>query len=262
MRMLAGRSFEPTDFEGVPRVAVVNEAFVRKHYRDGAAVGAYLSTANPAYQELEVVGVVSDLRSLGPWASPPVTLYVPNQGDPRGTMGLYFRVAGDPMALIPRVRAVIWSVDPSQPIADMRPMTDVVGAWVAIPRLTRTLVSALAGLSLLLAAVGVFGVVAYAVRSRRAELGVRLALGASPDRLQVHVAAAVIPVALLGIAAGLASGVLGARTAGALLYGVSPFDPVALTGAVSVMVGAVVLAIWLPARRVGRIDAVEAIRTE
>jgi ABC-type antimicrobial peptide transport system permease subunit len=100
------------------------------------------------------------------------------------------------------------------------------------------------------------------VRSRRAELGVRLALGASPDRLQVHVAAAVIPVALLGIAAGLASGVLGARTAGALLYGVSPFDPVALTGAVSVMVGAVVLAIWLPARRVGRIDAVEAIRTE
>ena len=262
MRILAGRSFASEDFEGPPRVAVVNDAFARKHYPGGNAVGQYISLGNEGYRDMQIAGVVADLRSLGPSAPPPPMLYVPNQGDPRGTQGLYVRVAGTPADFIGAVRQAVWSVDPSQPISGIGPMSDLVGAWVAIPRATRTLLSGLAALSLILAAVGVFGVVAYAVRSRRSELGVLLALGASPDRLKLDVVATVVPVVVLGIGVGVGAGVVGAWAARAILYSVSPLDPMSVAAAAGAMAGAALLATWLPARRVSRIDPTEAIRAE
>ncbi|GMV04060.1 MAG: hypothetical protein AMXMBFR53_03410 [Gemmatimonadota bacterium] len=262
MRMVEGRSFAPDDFEGTPRVAVVNEAFARKHYPGGGAVGAFLSTHEEHYRDLEVVGVVADLRSLGPAAAPPPMLYVPNQGAPRGTVGMYVRVEGQPMEYARAVRDAISSVDPSQPVADIVPVSELVGAWVAIPRATRTLLSGLAALSLLLSAVGVFGVVSYAVRSRRSELGVRMALGASPQRLKAGVVSAVVPQVVVGIGVGLAAGVVAARGARAVLFGVSPFDPLSVAGAVAAMAAAALLATYLPALRAARVDPVEAIRGE
>jgi len=263
MRVLAGRSFTSEDFEGTPRTAVVNEAFARKHYSDGDAVGRFLNTGNDHYQGLEIVGVVADVRSRGPASPAPPMLYVPNQGEPRGTVGMYVRVAsGGPMAMVEPVREAIWSVDPSQPIARVFAMSDVVAQWVAIPRAVRTLVSGLAALAILLAAVGVFGVVAYAVRSRTAELGVRLALGASPDRLAREVLRRAVPMVVLGLGAGLAAGYLAARGARAVLYGVAPLDPLSLGVAVLVMAGAAIVATWVPARRIARIDPTAAIRSE
>lgn len=259
MLMRTGRGFEPADFVGTPRVAVVNQSFAAKHYADGDALGRMLSTHNEAYRELTIIGVVADVRSLGPAAAPPPMLYVPLQGDPRGTQGMHVRVSGDPMSYAGVVQDAIWSVDSSQPIANVRTMTDLVEWWVAIPRATRALVMSLASLAWLLSAIGVFGVVAYAVRTRRAEFGIRIALGASPGRLEVDQLKATAPVVVLGLTAGLGLGIVGARAASALLYGVSPLDPVSLVGATAVMGLATIIATWLPARRAGQVDPREVI---
>ncbi len=263
MKVVEGRSFAFADFEGTPRAAVVNESFARKHYPDGHAIGRFFNTGNDHYQNLEIVGVVADVRSLGPASPAPPMLYVPNQGDPRGTVGMYVRTAsGSPMAVVEAVREAIWSVDPSQPIARIFAMSDVVAQWVAIPRAVRTLVSGLAALALLLAGVGVFGVVAYAVRTRTAEMGVRLALGASPDRLTREIIAHAVPMVVLGVGAGLGAGYLAARGARAVLFGVEPLDPLSLGVAVLAMAAAALLATYLPARRIARIDPTAAIRSE
>lgn len=262
MRIIAGRSFGSEDFVGRPKAAIVNQAFAHKHYPDGNVLGQYLSTHEEAYSQLEIVGIVADLHSLGPSAPPPPMLYVPNQGAPRGTQGMYVRVRGEPMAQAAAVRDAIWSVDPSQPLTGLAPMSDRVNAWVAIPRATRALVSWLAIFAILLAAVGLFGVVAYVVRSRRSELGVRLALGATPARLKVDVILGALPVLLAGVAVGLLSGVLAARGARAILFHVNPLDPVSVALAVVAMCAAALLAVYLPARRVTAIDPSEAMRAD
>jgi len=262
MQIVAGRGFDSADFEGVPRVAVVNRAFAEKHYTDGAALGELLSTHNAAYRALQVVGIVADVRSLGPATPPPPMLYVPYQGDPRGTQGLYVRVAGDPMAAAPAVREAVASVDSSQPMQGVEPLSELADAWVAIPRAARSLVFLLAALAGLLSAIGVFGVVAYAVRTRRAELGIRLALGASPERLEADHVRQAAPVVALGLLAGLGLGALGARAARGLLYGVGPLDPLSIAVALTAMGSAALLATYLPARRAGKVSPTEVIRAE
>lgn len=262
MSLLSGRTFRSEDFQGTPRVAVVNEAFAAKLWPDGDALGALLSTHDENYRDMEVVGIVGDVRSLGPAAPPPPMLYVPLQGSPRGTMGMYVRVRGEPMSRAAEVREAIWSVDSSQPVTAVWPMSAFVDAWVAIPRATRALVVSLAGLTLLLSAVGVFGVVSYLVRTGRSELGVRMALGATAVRLERDQMRAMLPVVGVALGAGLVLGVLAARAARALLLGVSPLDPPSVVGALVLMGGTALAAAYLPARRVGRIDPTEAIRTE
>lgn len=256
---IRGRAFEPTDFVGVPRVAVVNRAFADKHYPSGDAIGSLVSTHNEHYRELRIVGVVADVRSLGPATPPPPMLYAPYQGEPRGTQGLHVRTAGDPSGQVADVQGAIWSVDPSQPIDGVATMSELVEAWVAIPRASRALVASLASLAWLLSALGVFGVVAYAVRTRRSELGVRLALGASPSRLEADQLKSVAPAVMLGVGLGAIFGLAGARAATSLLYGVSPLDPVAVLGALGVMTTATGLATYLPARRAGRVDPREVM---
>jgi predicted permease len=263
MRFVQGRSLTADEFVDRPRTAVVNEAFADKHYPGGGAVGQYLSTHDPDYQDLEIVGVVADVRTYGPTEPAPPTLYVPLQGSPRGTTGMYVRAeGGNPWALAEPVREAIWSVDPSQPADGLATMTELVSAWVAIPRTIRTLVSGVATLALFLAAVGVFGVVGYAVRRRMPEFGVRLALGASPGRLRRDVLRGALPLVALGLGGGVLVGWLAAGAAGAVLFGVEPLDPISLAVAVSAMAGAAFLATWIPARRASRVDPTRAIRAE
>jgi predicted permease len=262
MRMVDGRGFEADDFVGTPHVAVVNQAFATKHWPGASPVGAMLSTHNEHYRDLRIVGVVADVRSLGPAAPAPPMLYVPYQGDPRGTQGMYVRVAGDPTSYPAAIRDAVWSVDPSQPIAGIWPMSAFVGAWVAVPRATRMLLVALALLALLLSAVGVFGVVSYAVRTGRSELGVRLALGATPEQLERQQIRSMLPLVLLGAGVGAVAGVFAARAARSLLFAVSPLDPISVGGALLAMGATALLASYLPARRVGRIDPAEAMRSE
>jgi len=262
MKIVAGRDFLPADFDGAARTAVINQSFADKHYGGASAIGRVINIHNQPYRNLEIVGVVADVKSLGPAAAAPPMLYVPWQGSKRGTQGLYVRVDGDAVQYATAVRDAIWSVDPSQPVADIRAMSDLVEDWVAIPRVTRALVSVLGAVALLLAAVGVFGVIAFAVRTRRSEMGVRLALGATPDRLMLELLRAVAPVVAFGGAAGVLAGIGAAYGARAVLFDVSPLDPLVLGWAAAVMTATALLATWLPARRVRQIDAGEVMRTQ
>ena len=262
MRMVRGVAFNTADFEGPPRVAVVNEAFAEKHYPDGDAIGGMLSTHDENYVELTIVGIVADVQSFGPTSPPPPMLYVPNQGAPRGTIGLYVRTAGAPMLLADQVRDAIWSVDSSQPVVDMEAMDALVDSWIAIPRAARALLVSLAGLTWLLSVVGVFGSTAYALRARRAEFGVRVALGASPGRLERDQLIKALPVIVLGVGTGLAATLLTSSLAQSILFGVSPTDPLSLTAAVAVTGAAALLAAWLPARGAGRQDPARVLRPD
>jgi predicted permease len=261
MRLMAGRALTDDDLRGPPRVGMVNESFARKHHPEGGAVGRFLTVHGEPYQEIEIVGVVADVRTNGPAEPAPPILYVPLQGSPRGTTGMYVRASsGSPAALAEPVREAIWSVDASQPVGYIRPMSELVGRWVAIPRAVRALVSGMAAFAMLLAALGVFGVVTYAVRGRRAELGVRLALGASPDQLRRELLQWAAPWVVGGVAVGLAAGLLAARAASSVLVGVEPTDPVSVGAALLAMAATALLAVWLPARRVAEIDPAEAMR--
>jgi ABC-type antimicrobial peptide transport system permease subunit len=166
------------------------------------------------------------------------------------------------MSHVTALREAIWSVDSSQPIAGVWPMSAFVETWVAVPKAARALVLGLALLTLLLSTVGVFGVVSYVVRRRRSELGVRLALGATPERLEREQMRTMLGVVVLALTAGLVGGVLAARAARGMLHGVSPLDPPSVALAVFTMAAAALLASYLPARRVGRIDPTEAIRAD
>lgn len=263
MRLLDGRAFTDDDLRGPPRVGIVNESFARKHYLRGEAVGSFLTVHGEPYEQIEIVGVVGDVRSNGPAEPAPPLLYVPLQGAPRGTTGMYVRAgSGPPVALAEPVRRAIWSADAGQPVALVLPVSELVGAWVAIPRAVRTLVSGMALFALLLAGVGVFGVVAYAVRGRRAELGVKMALGASPERLRRDIMERTVPMVGLGVAVGLGAGLLAARAAGAVLHDVEPTDPVSVAAALAALTVTALAAVWLPARRIARIDPTEAMRAE
>ena len=263
MRMVVGRWFGSEDLDGPVRSAVVNASFAQKHYPDGDALGQLLSTHDENYRDMRIVGVVADVRSLGPAAPAPPMLYVPQQGNPRGTVGLYVRTSlSEPMALGSIVREAIWSVDSSQPVIDVVPLQEMIDEWIAIPRAARTLVSALAALAWILSVVGVFGVASYAVRSRRGELGIRMALGASARRLTSEQIRAMSPVLVVGVGGGLLLASALGTASKALLFGVTPLDPLSLLGAAAVTSVAALAAAWWPARAVSRIDPAETLNAE
>ncbi len=259
MPIVQGRDFAPEDLEGPARTAIVNRSFAERHYPGGDAVGQLISTHDSGYVDMRIVGIVEDVWSLGPTTPPPAVLYVPQQGSPRGTVGLYARTSLPPMELAAAVREAIWAVDPTQPVMDIAPMTSLVDRWYAIPWAARSLVVTLAGIAWGLSVIGVFGVASYTVRSRRSELGIRAALGASRARLEGDQLRAIFPVVVIGIGVGIAGALAMGTAVRSLLYGVSPTDPWVLLASIAVTAAAAILAAWLPARRAGRVDPKEIL---
>jgi predicted permease len=182
--VLRGRGFEPRDYEVPPAVAVVNEAFARKHWPAEDPLGKRMRIGRPEYGLLEIVGVVEDVPERGPSEPPPPMFFAPLHGHPRANMALFVRTAGEPLSILDEVKDAVWSVDSLQPIDRVFPMETLLESTVALPRLARRLVSQFAFVALALGALGLFGVTSHAVRSRRKELGIRLALGATPRRLE------------------------------------------------------------------------------
>ena len=258
--LTAGRDFTAADVAERPGVAVVNDAFVRAHSSDVTPLGRRLDDSLGGSQE--IVGVVGDVRHAALEDAARPTIYLPIAQRPVGSLTFVIRTAGDPQALGQAVTAAVRDVDPAQPVSDVRALDDVVARSLVRPRVATTALTLFAAAALLLAATGVYGVVAYGVSQRRAEFGVRLALGAEPGDVVRLVLRQSLTMVVTGVLAGAALSVPLSSALGSLLFGVSPGDPLTLAAVAAVLVAAGMAASYLPARRGTRIDPVTALRAE
>jgi predicted permease len=272
IEVVAGRGLRRSDFGEAPTVALVNESFVRRHFPDrpagpdgadgpdGKVLGARILIHERDYGEAVIVGVVRDVLRRGLREAAPPVLYVPYDRHPRPNMAVFVRTAGAPEFFLEAVREAIWSVDPNQPIDRVATMEGVVSTAIGVPRLAMRVLLGLAATAVVLAGLGIFGVLAYAVRSRGAEFGVRMALGATAATLQRMVVVRGLMLWLAGAAAGLGLALLAARAADALLFGIGATDGAIVLSVAVVLLGVAALASWLPTRRIGRIDPGGALR--
>lgn len=264
MRLVGGRWFQPTDVEGAPPVAIVNEEAARRFWPGENPVGRVLllGSDSPAAPRLTIVGVLASARHDGPDQPYKAELFAPQAQFPTRVMTVVLEPARDLPSLTAAYAQALREVDPLVPVSELEPIERRVGDAIALPRLYAILVGLFAAAALLLAALGVYGVMAYAVAQRRREIGVRLALGAAPSGVQRLVLGRGVRLAVAGLAIGLVAALALARIIESLLFGVTPFDPATLV-VVPLVLGAVaLLASWVPARRAMRLDPVSALRED
>lgn len=253
----AGRTFELSDRDGSTPVIVINEELARRTWPGEEAVGKALRFGNT---ELRVVGVVGDVRQRGLAEAVEPAIYLHALQQFRSRMSIVARVNGDPLQYADAVRRAIWSRDPDQTITSVTTLDAVVGRAVARPRLLAWLLALFGVIGLTLGALGIFGVLSYAVSQRRQELGVRVALGATPRSVLGLIVGRGMLLASAGVAIGIAGAALLTRSMQSVLFGIEPSDPVTFAQVIVVLLGAALLASWLPARRALAIDPVTALR--
>ncbi len=263
--LLAGREIETRDAAAAPRVAVVNQAFLRKFGLGMDAIGTRFGEGRAPDQELdiEIVGIAADAQySAVKDSVPPQYFLSRHQDENIGTLAFYVRGAVGPDALFAAIRRVTTAVDPNLPIANLMTMQTAVANNVFFDRVIAMFSAAFAAFATLLAAVGLYGVLAYNVAQRTRELGVRLALGATPSRLRGLVLKQIGWMALVGMPVGLLAAVLVGRAAATLLYDLSGSEPAVLAAAALVLGGVIAAAGYFPARRAASVAPSRALRYE
>ncbi|HKQ98110.1 MAG TPA: ABC transporter permease [Candidatus Polarisedimenticolia bacterium] len=264
--LTAGRSFTAADADGAPGVVIINDVFARKFFSGEDPIGhrLMLGDYDPDGAKATIVGVVADVKYSGLDETPRPTMYTTyaQGGSWWPTMYLIVRTSLPPEAQAPAVRAAIGTLDPALPVSDLQALRTLVGQSVAEPRFRATLLGMFAAVALLLAAIGIYGILTYAVGRRTREIGLRMALGAARG----DVVALVLRQGMALAGAGTLIGILGAlglsRLLSGLLFGVSPADPVTFAGVAFVMVAVAFAACWIPARRAAAVDPMVALRSE
>ena len=268
--LVRGRPLSNRDGAEAAPVVLVNERLARTYWPGQDPIGKRLrmGSARTSRPWMAVVGVVRDVRHNGLTAPIKEKFYVPHAqfalsaGSAPRDMTLVVRTAGDPLSLSGPIRSVVRRLDPALPVADVRSMEAVVGASFATPRLTAGLLSIFAGLALLLAAVGVSGVLAYLVSRRRREIGIRMALGATRGSVVGMIVRGGLASAGAGIAAGVVSALFLTRLMSGLLYGVAPRDPRTFAAVTVILFAVALAASAVPAFRAARVDPLDALRSE
>lgn len=261
--LLKGRLFNDGDVRERPRVVIISQALAREQFANEDPIGRQLSINWSDRQPDEIIGVISDVRHHGLEVQPRAMTYWPHERSPQQTsMMLTVRTAGDPMSLAPTVVGVVRSIDPEQPVAEIRTMDDVIARSVAQRRLVMLLLAIFAGVALLLAALGIYSVLSYSVTQRTREIGVRIALGAERSQVLAQVIARSLSLVAVGVAFGLAGALALSQLLTSLLYDVQPTDPLTLAGVVALLLSVAVAASYLPGRRATRVDPVIALRSE
>jgi putative ABC transport system permease protein len=264
----AGRGFTAHDDGGSQQVAIVNQEFVRRYLDGQLALGTHIRVhamdpSGPRLVEREIVGVVGQVKVEGPGElENAVEVYVPITQNARDSASLAVRAAGDPLALTAAVKGVIAKLDKELAVTNIRTMEEIAAESVARPRFRARLVGGFAGLALLLSAVGIFGVLAFAVSQRRRELGIRMALGAQIGDVLTLVLARGVRIAAAGIACGVAGAAALARSLAGLLFGVDPLDATNFAAAAAVLALVALAAASVPAWRAARVDPAIALREE
>ncbi len=264
--LLSGRLFEATDRDGVTRVAMVSRSLALRHYPGQDPIGKEIvidaDIGYGAEEPWTIVGVVDDTRSEAIAAAPEPEIYVPHAQMGGGYMRVLVALSPGQTDALPAVRRAVRNLDPAVPLRDVEMMEETVDRQLGPARFYMTLLAIFAGVALTLAAVGLYGVVAYVVSGRTHEIGVRIALGADARNVVRLVLAQGIRPALLGVAIGIAGVVAVSRVLRSLLYAVEPTDPSTVVAVTALLLAVVAVAILLPARKASRITPVEALRTE
>lgn len=260
--LIAGREFDSHDRTGSRPVAVINQAAARMLYPDDNPIGKQLSVDWVGPPHAEIVGVASDARFEGIESRPEPFIFLPNLQRPSLYCGLVIRTAGDPVAMSAAVREAIRSVDPEQGVMETSTMEQRITDSVAQPRLQTILLGVFGILALVLACIGIYGVLAYAVSERWREIGVRVALGATPGRILREILSSGLSLAAIGLLIGLAAALALTRYLEALLYSVRPTDPAVFGLAIATLLLVATAACYLPARRAARVDPIVVLREE
>ena len=262
-----GRLFSEADSDSSARVVIVNEAFARQYFSRRSALGEHVDANNTV---CEIVGVVGDVKSYLDQPAPPTT-FIPASQASFGTSQLFegwfprsvvVRAGVDPLGLDRTVRDAFAAVDPLVPTGPMRSMEQVLSHSLALRNFMRFLLSIFAGLALVLASVGIYGVISYAVSQRTREIGVRMALGARPADVLRLILGEGLRLVLVGVAEGIAAALALTKLLASLLYGVSDTDPLIFASVTGLLVGVSLAACFIPARRAMRVDPMVALRYE
>jgi putative ABC transport system permease protein len=263
MRLLEGREFNETDQGDSSRVVIINETMARRHWPTEDPVGKRISGGrgdNPRWRE--IVGVVKDVKHFGLDAPAPATMYLPLSQVPARFLTLVIRTQTDPATLAPDVRREVWALDSNLAVTSTSTMDELVAASTSIPRFITTLLVAFASLAVVLAAVGIYGVMAYGVAQRSHEIGIRMALGAGRG----HVVGMIVRQGMLltgiGVAIGLGGALALTRLMRTLLFAISATDAATFVAVPLVLVLVALVATSIPAARATRVDPMQALRCE
>jgi len=256
--MRAGRAFTAGDDADAPKVVIVNETFARQYWPGQSPVGKHIAVGR--WPEAEVVGLAADVKNQGLEKTTQPQLYLSFPQIPWGNMHLLVRTIVPPMSVASAVRAQIAAIDKDQPITKLETVDDLMDASRAQPRFTMLLMTVFAVTALVLAMVGIYGVLSYTVAQRRQEFGIRMALGAERAQILRLVLSQGLGLTLAGIGIGLAAALLLTRLAAGLLYQVGAHDPLTFLLAPAVFIVVALVACYLPARRATRVNPVETMR--
>jgi putative ABC transport system permease protein len=263
--LLQGRGFNATDREGSPPVVIINQTLSERYFPDENPIGKRLKVGGadrPRNPWMEIVGVVGDVKYSGLQAQREPAYYTPLAQDVWGAAYLVVRTSVNPTSLAPAIREQIWELDKDIPIANLATMDQLLAESVAQPRFRTLLLGIFAALALVLASVGIYGVISYSVTQRTHEIGIRMALGARARDVMTLVIRQGMALAFIGVGIGLAASLALTRLMESLLFEVSTTDEATFAGVAALLIAVAVLACWIPARRASRVDPMAALRNE
>jgi len=265
--LVAGRLFDAHDSETSPEVVLINQRTARRYFPDEDPIGQQIRVgvrlARDARSDNKtIVGVVGDVKYGSLDAATPPEVYLPYAQQAVDEFTIAVRTAGDPLTLAPALRRNVAAIDRELPMADIAPMTAVIGASVAERRFTMLLLTAFAVVAVALAAIGIYGVLAYVVGQRTQEIGVRLAIGATPANVVTLFVREGAALTLAGVVCGLAGALALTRALSTLLFGVTTTDPATFAAVAGALALVALVASYVPARRAARVDPMTALRND
>jgi predicted permease len=258
--VVAGRAFSPRDNDSAPKVAVINEAAAKKYFPNANPVGQRFGSSPETTDQLEIVGVLRDAKYNSVRDPAPPTMYVPYFQTRTGSAVIEVRTAGDPVTVTGGVREAVRQIEPNLPMMDVSTQLEQVERRFSQEKIFAQAYTLFGGLALLVASIGLFGLMSYAVSRRTNEIGIRMALGAQRGAVMRQVLVESMVLVAIGVTIGVAGSLGAGRFVSTLLFGLAPTDAMTIVAATAVMIVVSVLAGFLPARRASRVDPMVALR--
>jgi predicted permease len=262
--LLLGRGFNSKDDENAPKVAVINETMARTYFSSDNPVGRLFSIGRKNKEQVEVIGMVKDVKYTNVRQNIPPTFYMPYLQRPNdlGRVSFEVRTSGNPTEMVAAIRQVVQEADKNLPLFDVKTQSEQVNATLAQERLFARLSSFFGLLALMLACIGLYGLMSYAVARRTHEIGIRMALGARSGDVLWMVMREILMLVLIGVAIGLPAALAATRLISSMLFGLTATDPMTISVATLFMIAVAALAGYIPARRASRVDPMVALRYE